>query len=107
MEDASFEEAFDEFSQGISLCGPYWDHISGYSKASLERPEIFLFLKYEDMKNDPTGNVKRLAEFIGYPFTTQEEKEGVIEESIIKMCSFEQFRSKQKWSSKRRTTYRA
>ncbi|KAF5821936.1 Flavonol 4'-sulfotransferase [Helianthus annuus] len=52
--------------------------MSGYSKASLERPEIFLFLKYEDMKKDPTSNVKRLAEFIGYPFTTQEEKEGVI-----------------------------
>ncbi|KAJ0809563.1 putative quercetin-3-sulfate 4'-sulfotransferase [Helianthus annuus] len=77
MENASFEEAFDEFSQGISLYGPYWDHISGYSKASLERPKIFLFLKYEDMKKDPTSNVKRLAEFIGYPFTTQEEK-GVI-----------------------------
>ncbi|KAM0048314.1 putative quercetin-3-sulfate 4'-sulfotransferase [Helianthus debilis subsp. tardiflorus] len=88
MEDTPFEEAFDEFCQGFSIYGPYWDHILGYSKASLERPETTLFLKYEDMQNDPTSNVKRLAEFIGYPFTAQEVKEGVIE-SIIKMCSFE------------------
>ncbi|KAI7732346.1 hypothetical protein M8C21_021263 [Ambrosia artemisiifolia] len=88
MEDAPFEEAFDEFCEGKSWCGPYWDHILGYWKARLERPEIILFLKYEDMRKDPTSNVKRLAEFIGYPFTIEEEKAGVIE-SIIKMCSFE------------------
>ncbi|MFS8015687.1 putative quercetin-3-sulfate 4'-sulfotransferase [Helianthus anomalus] len=88
IEDAPFEEAFDEFCQGINVFGPIWDHLSGFAKASLERPEITLLLKYEDMIKDPTSNVKRLAEFIGYPFTTQEEKEGVIER-IIKMCSFE------------------
>ncbi|KAJ0837224.1 putative quercetin-3-sulfate 4'-sulfotransferase [Helianthus annuus] len=88
IEDAPFEEAFDEFCRGFNVFGPYWDHILGYAKASLERPDITLLLKYEDMIKDPTSNVKRLAEFIGYPFTAQEEKEGVIE-SIIKMTSFE------------------
>ncbi|KAJ0679948.1 putative quercetin-3-sulfate 4'-sulfotransferase [Helianthus annuus] len=88
LEDAPFEEAFDEFYEGVSWYGPYWDHILGYWKASLERPEIILFLKYEDMKKDPTGNVKKLAEFIGFPFTYEEEKAGVIE-NIIKLCSFE------------------
>ncbi|KAK1422375.1 hypothetical protein QVD17_25459 [Tagetes erecta] len=88
MENASFEEAFDEFCEGISSCGPYWDHILGYWKASLSRPKRFLFLKYEDMKEDPTSNVKRLAEFIGRPFTIEEEKANVIEK-IITLCSFE------------------
>ncbi|MFS8027118.1 putative quercetin-3-sulfate 4'-sulfotransferase [Helianthus anomalus] len=88
IEDAPFEEAVDEFCRGFNGFGPYWDHILGYAKASLERPDITLLLKYEDMIKDPTINVKRLAEFIGYPFTAQEEKEGVIE-SIIKMTSFE------------------
>ncbi|KAK9049323.1 hypothetical protein SSX86_031709, partial [Deinandra increscens subsp. villosa] len=49
VEDAPFEEAFLEFYQGISWCGPYWDHILGYWKASMERPGKILFLKYEDM----------------------------------------------------------
>ncbi|KAJ0837233.1 putative quercetin-3-sulfate 4'-sulfotransferase [Helianthus annuus] len=88
IEDAPFEEAFDEFCRGFNVFGPYWDHILGYAKASLERPDITLLLKYEDMIKDPTSHVKRLAEFIGYPFTTQEEREGVIER-IQKMCSFE------------------
>ncbi|KAI3671423.1 hypothetical protein L1987_87160 [Smallanthus sonchifolius] len=88
MEDAPFEEAFDEFCQGVSSYGPYWDHILGYWKASLERPEMFLFLKYEDMKMDPISNVKRIAEFMGYPFTIDEEKAGMVER-IIKLCSFE------------------
>ncbi|KAL8217506.1 hypothetical protein R6Q57_020879 [Mikania cordata] len=88
IEDAPFEEAFDEFCKGILNFGPYWDHILGYWKASLEKPEIFLFIKYEDMKKYPTTNVKKLAEFIGHPFTIEEEKAGVIE-NIIKLCSFE------------------
>ncbi|GKE13637.1 flavonol 4'-sulfotransferase, partial [Tanacetum coccineum] len=46
IEDAPFEEAFNEFCQGVSYYGPYWDHILGYWKASLERPDTMLFLKY-------------------------------------------------------------
>ncbi|KAF5799673.1 putative flavonol 3-sulfotransferase [Helianthus annuus] len=68
--------------------GPYWDHILGYWKASLERPERILVLKYDDLRKEPTSNVKRLAEFIGYPFSVNEEKAGVVDD-IIKLCSFE------------------
>ncbi|KAD6119746.1 hypothetical protein E3N88_11017 [Mikania micrantha] len=88
VEDAPFEEAFNEFYQGISWCGSYWDHILGYWQASHEDGHKILFLKYEDMKQDTPSSVKRLAEFIGYPFSNEEENTGVIE-NIIKMCSFE------------------
>ncbi|CAI9264455.1 unnamed protein product [Lactuca saligna] len=87
-ENAPFEEAFDDFCRGISIFGPYWDHILEYWKASQERPDRFLFLKYEDLKNDALSNVKRLAEFIRCPFSVEEEKAGVLE-NIIKMCSFD------------------
>nr|GEW44705.1 flavonol 4'-sulfotransferase [Tanacetum cinerariifolium] len=85
MEDAPFDEAFQEFCQGISAYGPYWDHLLGYWKASLERPGTILLLKYEDMKGDTSSSVKRLAEFIGYPFSVEEEKAGV-KGHIIKSC---------------------
>ncbi|KAI7739557.1 hypothetical protein M8C21_014561 [Ambrosia artemisiifolia] len=68
MEDAPFEEAFDEFCQGICGSGPYWDHILGYWKASIERPERILFLKYEDLKREPSCNVKRLGSSLGTLF---------------------------------------
>lgn len=87
VEDAPFEEAFHEFCQGISYFGPYWDHILGYWKASLERPGTILFLKYEDLKRDPMSHVMTLAEFLGYPFSREEENAGVIEK-IINLCSF-------------------
>ncbi|KAI3678175.1 hypothetical protein L6452_37459 [Arctium lappa] len=92
MEDAPFEEAFEDFCQGNSLYGPYWDHILGYWKASMERPGRILLLKYEDLKRDTRNEVKRLAEFIGYPFSVEEEKAGVVE-NIVKLCSFENLSS--------------
>ncbi|KAE8686201.1 putative sulfotransferase [Hibiscus syriacus] len=84
----SLEEAFGLFCQGISHYGPYWDHVLGYWKASLETPEKILFLKYEDLKMEPFAVVKRLGEFTGYPFSLEEESEGVVEE-MLKLCSFE------------------
>ncbi|KAD5961182.1 hypothetical protein E3N88_12655 [Mikania micrantha] len=84
MEDAPFEGAFEEFCQGISGYGPYWDHVLGYWKASLERPEKILLLKYEDLKSEPKSNVRRLADFIGCPFSADEDKAGVVD-NIIRM----------------------
>ncbi|MBA0732192.1 hypothetical protein Gogos_016298 [Gossypium gossypioides] len=84
----SLEEAFELFCQGISHYGPYWDHVLGYWKANLETPEKVLFLKYEELKEEPSVVVKRLGEFLGHPFSLEEVSKGVVEE-IVKLCSFE------------------
>ncbi|OWM87280.1 hypothetical protein CDL15_Pgr022387 [Punica granatum] len=60
----------------------------GYWKKSLEKPDKVLFLKYEDMKEDIIGSVKKIADFMGVPFSEEEEKSGTIEE-IVKMCSLD------------------
>ena len=82
------EEAFEHFCEGISLFGPYWDHVLGYWKASLETPDKVLFLKYEDMRRDTRSYVKILAEFMGQPFSEEEERNGAVER-IVRLCSFE------------------
>ncbi|KAL8101388.1 flavonol sulfotransferase-like [Apium graveolens] len=87
-EFVSIEEAFQQFSEGYSFYGPYWEHVLGYWRASLQRPGMILFLKYENLKNDPVSNVKKLAEFIGYPFSAQEERDGVVER-LVDSCSFQ------------------
>ncbi|GFS41080.1 sulfotransferase 12 [Actinidia rufa] len=84
----SLQEAFDLFSQGKSTFGPYWDHVLGYWKAGLECPERVFFITYEEMKGDTLVHVKRLAKFLGKPFSLEEESKGVAEE-IVEMCSFE------------------
>ncbi|XVF54459.1 hypothetical protein PTKIN_Ptkin05aG0181800 [Pterospermum kingtungense] len=88
----TFERAFDLFCEGVSGCGPYWEHVLGYWKASLESPERILFLKYEDLKNNTSFGVKRLAEFTGYRFSLEKEKRGVVEK-IIGLCSLENLKS--------------
>ncbi|OMP01658.1 hypothetical protein COLO4_11701 [Corchorus olitorius] len=84
----SLEVTFDLFSKGLSLFGPFWDHVLGYWKASLESPNKVLFLKYEDMKREPSVYVRKLAEFLDLPFSAEEEDEGIVDK-IVKLCSFE------------------
>ncbi|KAK3416942.1 hypothetical protein EUGRSUZ_H02684 [Eucalyptus grandis] len=54
----------DNFCRGLSPCGPFWEHVLGYHKASSETPEEVLFPKYEDMKEDPCAHLRRLAGFL-------------------------------------------
>ena len=87
-EHVPLEAALDMFCKGISQYGPYWDHVLGYWKASLECPERVLFLKYEDLKSDTLHYIKTLANFMGCPFSLEEESEGVVQK-IMNLCSFE------------------
>ena len=47
-----------------------------------------LFLRYEEMKERPEENVRRLAEFMVQPFTVAKEVNGTVGE-VVKLCSFE------------------
>ncbi|KAF3431626.1 hypothetical protein FNV43_RR26357 [Rhamnella rubrinervis] len=82
------EESFDKFCKGVSLYGPFWDHVLEYWKESLEKQERVLFLKFEEMKEQPISLVKRLADFIGCPFSAEEEAKGAVE-AVLRLCSFE------------------
>ncbi|XP_027911917.1 cytosolic sulfotransferase 15-like [Vigna unguiculata] len=86
------EEAFEKYCNGIIEFGPWWSHMVGYWKESLAKPNKVLFLKYEDLKDDANFQVKKIADFLGFPFTQEEENNQVIE-SIIKLCSFEKMKN--------------
>jgi len=88
----SLDECYENICRGVHSRGPFWDNVLGYWKASLERPDKVLFLKYEDLKEDIISNLKKIAEFLGIPFTDKEEKEGVIEE-ISRLCSLDNLRN--------------
>ncbi|KAH1063164.1 hypothetical protein J1N35_028151 [Gossypium stocksii] len=82
------DEALELFHEGVCSFGPYWDHVLGYWKASLERPDKLMFLKYEDLVEDTVLHIKKIAEFMGYPFSSEEQQQNV-PENIVKMCSFD------------------
>lgn len=88
VQPISLAEAFEQFSRGASAYGPYWDHVMEYWKASLEFPGKILFLSYEELKKDPFPHVRKLAEFLGYGFSTEEVEAGDVSK-IIELCSFE------------------
>ncbi|KAB5565021.1 hypothetical protein DKX38_005075 [Salix brachista] len=85
------EQTFKKYCEGVVGFGPFWDHMLGYWKESLERPDKVLFLKYEDLKEDATFYLKKIAKFLGCPFSMEEEKEGVVEK-IASLCSFEKMK---------------
>ncbi|KAF3624134.1 putative deacetylvindoline O-acetyltransferase-like [Capsicum annuum] len=83
----TLEQEFKWFIEGKSAYGPYWDHVSEYKKASKDRPLDVLFIRYEDLKGDTLCYVKKLAEFMGTPFSKEEEDQFVAEK-IVASCDF-------------------
>ncbi|XP_028777006.1 cytosolic sulfotransferase 15-like [Neltuma alba] len=87
----SVEEALKRYWEGIHEGGPFWTHMLGYWRASREMPNKILFLKYEDLKGDINFYLKRVAEFLDFPFDSKEESDGLIQD-IIELCSFERMK---------------
>jgi len=83
---SSFEDTFEMFCRGVSIFGPFWDHVLSYWRGSLEDPNHVLFMKFEEMKAEPRDQIKKFAEFLGCPFTKEEEESGSVDE-IIDLCS--------------------
>ncbi|KAF5959287.1 hypothetical protein HYC85_000496 [Camellia sinensis] len=73
-----FDKAFESFCDGLYPFGPFFDHVLEYWEVSLKKSDKILFLRYEEIKRDPKGLVKRLASFLGRPFVNEEEVEKVL-----------------------------
>ncbi|KAL2488679.1 Cytosolic sulfotransferase 5 [Forsythia ovata] len=76
------------FCEGIYQFGPYWDHVLGFWNASIESPDKVLILTYENLKKNTLDSVKKIAKHMGQPFSMEEEKNGIVEETV-KLCSFD------------------
>ncbi|KAK1387249.1 Sulfotransferase [Heracleum sosnowskyi] len=84
----SLEDAFNSYCKGFSTAGPVWDQILGYWIESQKNPHKVLFMRYEEMKDEPKLQMRRLANFLETPFSQEEENSGLVDQ-IISLCSFE------------------
>ncbi|KAJ1291802.1 hypothetical protein BS78_02G344700 [Paspalum vaginatum] len=89
--DLSFADMFEPVCDGTAAAGPVWDHVLSYWRASVARPDRVLFLRYEDLLRDPAANVRKLAEFMGRPFSASEEDAGAVAD-VVELCSFDQMK---------------
>ncbi|XP_028803566.1 cytosolic sulfotransferase 12-like [Neltuma alba] len=89
----TIEYLFEKFRRGMSLFGPFWDHVLGYYKESLERPEKIMVLKYEELKSEPVRVLKDLGKFLGYGFSDEEEQNSDVIGDILRLSSFENLRN--------------
>lgn len=62
-----------------------------YYTSGLKEPERVLFLKYEELREDVVSILKKMAVFVGMPFSEEEEKKGVVEE-MAGFCSMKNLR---------------
>ncbi|XP_040382670.1 cytosolic sulfotransferase 1-like [Oryza brachyantha] len=91
LPDLSLQEAYDAVCDGTCFAGPVWDHILEYWAASSADPSRVLFLRYEQVLRDPASALRRLARFVGRPFSEAEEEGGVVGE-IVGLCSLDSLR---------------
>ncbi|XP_048600749.1 cytosolic sulfotransferase 11-like isoform X2 [Brassica napus] len=83
----SLEDMVDEFIKGVYSLGPFDDQVLRYWKESLVNSNQVLFMRYEEMIENPEAQVMRLADFLGCSFTEEEKQSGTVEK-ILELCSF-------------------
>uniref|UniRef100_A0A7N0TDK2 Sulfotransferase n=1 Tax=Kalanchoe fedtschenkoi TaxID=63787 RepID=A0A7N0TDK2_KALFE len=84
----SLDDAFDMFCSGFSQYGSYWDYELEYYNASLKCQDKFFIMTYEDLMERSDYSARKLASFIGKPFTAADEDRGMVE-AIVTFCSFD------------------
>ncbi|KAK3021512.1 hypothetical protein RJ639_046968 [Escallonia herrerae] len=82
------EKEFQYFCDGVTLFGPFYDHVLDYWAQSLKMPNKILFMKYDELNRDPKGQVKRLASFLGKAFSSDEEVD-----KVLWRCSLERLKN--------------
>ena len=89
MKVHDFSGTWDEFYQifisGKAIMGSWFDHVLEWWEH--RDAENILFLKYEDMKKDHSGAVKKIAELMGYDL-----KEEVID-TIVEKTTFQSMKA--------------
>ncbi len=84
--DGTWSEFLQHFMKGnIPVGVSYFDHVLEWWTHKDE--ENILFLKYEDLKKDLNGQVKIIAEFLGFKFSDEEAQ------AVAEKCTFQAMKS--------------
>jgi len=84
--DGKFEDFFELFLNGPMEYNDYFDHLLSWYPYT--KNDNVLFVNYEELKDDPRGQITRIAKFIGEEWhQNMVEDEGLLER-IVELSSF-------------------
>jgi sulfotransferase len=66
-----FQSFVNIFLAGKAENGSWFDHVLGWYRECQAKPESHLFMKYEDMYQDPASHVRKIANFLDIPVTDE------------------------------------
>ncbi|XP_070538364.1 sulfotransferase 1C2-like [Ptychodera flava] len=75
LDPLTWEEMFDAYMKGLTIFGDYCEFIKSWAEYKNE-PWMF-WIRYEDIKKDHKGSVKRIADFMGKSLTDSQLDEVV------------------------------
>lgn len=71
--DMTWDQYFEKWFAGDTQNGGYFEHVASWWEV-LDRPNV-LPLRYEDLRGDTRGSIRRIAEFIGVSLSDSREAE--------------------------------
>ncbi|KAK8940210.1 Cytosolic sulfotransferase 5 [Platanthera guangdongensis] len=87
MKSPLSDDFFESFCGGRVPYGPIWEHVLEYWRESQQKPGKVLFLRYEEMIEDPRRILKMIAQFMGCEFSKEEENMGLVDK-LVELCGF-------------------
>ncbi|KAF3603220.1 hypothetical protein F2Q69_00038915 [Brassica cretica] len=76
-------DMINEYIKGAYFCGPIEEQVLSYWKESLVNSNLVLFMRYEEMIENPVAQVMRLADFLGCSFSEEEKQSSNLEANKI------------------------
>jgi hypothetical protein len=82
---SSFDQYLDPFLRGVKRHGSWPNHVSSWLNSEPAKKGNLLFLRYEDMRQNPEKGLAQILEFLNVPYDSQKIRRAVEDNTIERM----------------------
>jgi hypothetical protein len=81
----TFDEYLDRFLRGVKRHGSWPDHVASYLNSETAKKGNLLFLRYEDMRQNPEPALAQILEFLKVPYDSRMIRQAVEDNTVERM----------------------